>query len=131
MSEKVLELTVFILGGWAYAMMEILFRGYTHWTMVLTGGACILTLYIMSDWLLSQPIVVAALAGAIIITLYELGVGIVVNLKLEWNVWDYSGIPGNLLGQICPQFFILWLLLSVPCSGLALAIRKFIFSVPY
>ena len=69
MSEKVLELTVFLLGGWAYAMMEILFRGYTHWTMVLTGGACILTLYIMSDWLLSQPIVVAALAGAIIITL--------------------------------------------------------------
>lgn len=113
MSEKVLELTVFILGGWAYAMMEILFRGYTHWTMVLTGGACILTLYIMADWLLSQPIVVAALAGAIIITLYELGVGIVVNLKLEWNVWDYSAMPCNVLGQICPTFTAIWFVLCL------------------
>ena len=57
------ELLVFLLGGTAYGMMEILFRGYTHWTMVLTGGACILTLYLLLDWLSSLPLVLGALAG--------------------------------------------------------------------
>ena len=28
---------------------------------------------------------------------------------LGWGVWDYSGLPGNLLGQSCPQYFVLWL----------------------
>ena len=27
----------------------------------------------------------------------------IVNLAFGWNVWNYSGLPGNLLGQICPQ----------------------------
>ncbi len=26
-------------------MVEILWRGYTHWTMTLTGGVCFLVLY--------------------------------------------------------------------------------------
>ena len=51
-------------------------------------------------------------AGAIIITLLELIAGIIVNIILGWNVWDYSNLPGNLLGQICPQFTVLWFLLS-------------------
>ena len=55
------ELLVFVLGGTAYAMMEILFRGHTHWSMALTGGACVVTLYILLDWLNGQPLVMAAL----------------------------------------------------------------------
>ena len=108
------ELLVFLLGGAAYGMMEILFRGYTHWTMVLTGGACILTLYLLLGWLSSLPLVLGALAGAVIVTAYEFAVGCIVNLKLGWHVWDYSSMAGNLLGQICPLFSALWLLLSVP-----------------
>lgn len=113
MSERLLEIIVFILGGYAYAMIEILFRGYTHWTMVLTGGACILTIYIISGWLMSVPLVVGALMCALIITFYEFCVGIIVNLRLGWQVWDYSDMPGNILGQICPTFTILWFLLCL------------------
>ena len=29
---------LFFLGGIGYAGLEILWRGYTHWTMALTGG---------------------------------------------------------------------------------------------
>lgn len=47
-----IEVLIFILGGAAYGLLETLFRGYTHWTMVLTGGACVLTLYLLEDWLL-------------------------------------------------------------------------------
>ena len=51
-------------------------------------------------------------AGAGIITGLELISGIIVNIILDWNVWDYSNLPGNLLGQICPQFTVLWFFLS-------------------
>lgn len=51
-------------------------------------------------------------AGAGIITGLELISGIIVNIILGWNVWDYSTLPGNLLGQICPQFTVLWFFLS-------------------
>lgn len=102
------ELLVFALGGAAYAMMEILFRGHTHWSMALTGGACVVTLYILLDWLNGQPLVMAALAGAVIVTVYEFAVGCIVNLRFGWAVWDYSDMEGNLLGQICPVFTAAW-----------------------
>ena len=109
-SEKYIgpELLVFVLGGTAYAMMEILFRGHTHWSMALTGGACVVTLYILLDWLNGQPLVMAALAGAVIVTVYEFAVGCIVNLRFGWAVWDYSDMEGNLLGQICPVFTAAW-----------------------
>lgn len=109
---------MFLLGGAAYGMMEILFRGYTHWTMVLTGGACILTLYLLLGWLSSLPLVLGALAGAVIVTAYEFAVGCIVNLKLGWHVWDYSSMAGNLLGQICPLFTVAWFLLCFLFLGL-------------
>ena len=33
--------------------------------------------------------------------------------ELGLGVWDYSHLAGNILGQICPQFTLLWLVLSV------------------
>lgn len=118
MSDRLLEILVFILGGIAYAMIEILFRGHTHWTMVLTGGACVLTMYMMSGWLLDIPLVASALTGALIITMYELVVGLIVNVRLGWSVWDYSDMPGNLLGQICPAFSAIWFLLCLIFLGI-------------
>lgn len=111
------ELLVFLLGGAVYGMMEVLFRGHTHWSMVLTGGACVLTLYVLVEWLNSQPLVLAALAGALIITAYEFSVGCLVNLRFGWNVWDYSGMAGNLLGQICPVFTAAWFALCFVFLG--------------
>ena len=33
------------LGGAGYGAIELLWRGFTHWTMVLTGGFCFSILY--------------------------------------------------------------------------------------
>lgn len=118
MSDRLLEILVFILGGVAYAMIEVLFRGHTHWTMVLTGGACVLTMYMMSGWLLDIPLIASALTGALIITMYELVVGLIVNIRLGWSVWDYSDMPGNILGQICPTFSAIWFLLCLIFLGI-------------
>lgn len=118
MSERFFEITVFILGGMAYGLMEVLFRGYTHWSMVITGGACVLTLYLIMDWTMKLPLVVAALAGAGIITFYEFCVGMLVNVSFGWHVWDYSSMPGNILGQICPLFTGLWFAMCLVFFGL-------------
>lgn len=118
MSERFFEITVFILGGMAYGLMEVLFRGHTHWSMVITGGACVLTLYLIMDWTMNLPLVVAALAGAGIITFYEFCVGMPVNVSFGWHVWDYSSMPGNILGQICPLFTGLWFAMCLVFFGL-------------
>lgn len=116
-SSAYIEIVVFVLGGAAYGSMEVLFRGHTHWTMVLTGGACVLTLYLMQGWLMSVPLVLAALAGAIVITAYEFCVGVLVNLRFGWDVWDYSAMPCNVLGQICPTFTAAWFVLCFVFLG--------------
>ena len=50
--------------------------------------------------------------------------GCVVNRLLKWQVWDYSGRFGNLLGQVCPLYTGLWFLLCIPVYGLAGLVRK-------
>ena len=110
---KIMELIIFILGGVFYGLTELLYRGYTHWTMVLTGGAIAFTFYLLLPYLFELNIFLAALAGALIITCYEFAMGSVVNLWLHWDVWDYSGRPGNILGQICPLFTWYWFVLCL------------------
>jgi len=108
-----MEMIVFLIGGLSYGLVEILYRGYTHWSMVLTGGAVILTFYCLIPLLFQIPLWSAALLGATIITLYEFAMGCVVNLLFKWEVWNYSDQPGNILGQICPQFSACWFLLCL------------------
>ena len=61
--------------------------------------------------------------GAVIATLAEFFTGCVVNLWLGWNVWDYSDMWGNVLGQICPAFSLLWVFMSAVAIVLADVIR--------
>ena len=60
-----------------------------------------------------MPLWQQILIGAAGITVLEFCTGCIVNLWLGWDVWDYSGMPGNILGQICPQYMLLWLPVSL------------------
>lgn len=104
----IVQILVFMLGAGAYGSMEVVFRGHTHWTMPVTGGLCVLIFYNLLGWITAAPLVISALAGAAIITAFELAAGLVVNLWLGWNVWDYSAMAGNFKGQICPAFSAVW-----------------------
>ena len=124
---KYLELNfTFLLGGAVYAGIEILWRGYTHWTMFIAGGLCFTLLYVLTTHT-SLPMLVQCVLGALIITTVEFLVGCVVNLALGWAVWDYSGNRFNLLGQVCLTYAGLWLLLCWPALLLAKAIHTYIF----
>ena len=46
------------------------------------------------------------------ITVTELITGLILNVWLGLNVWNYSGLPFNFMGQICLQFSALWFVLS-------------------
>lgn len=117
------DLGAFLLGAACYPLLELAVRGRTHWSMALTGGACLLSIGRMNGCLRRRIRWPGRCAlGALIITSFELGVGLVVNRWLKWNVWDYSRVPGNLLGQICPRFCLYWFLLNLPLLPLCRAL---------
>lgn len=104
---------LFFVGGIGYGTIEVAFRGYTHWSMVLTGGSAFLSLYLIHRALPNASIFIKALLGMLVITVLELTVGIIVNRIFLLNVWDYSGLPYNFLGQISLPFSACWYLLSI------------------
>lgn len=107
-------LFLFAVGGLLYNFLELFYRSWTHWTMFLLGGLCFVCLGLINEIISWEiPLWQQTVAGACIITVLEFVTGCIVNLWLEWGVWDYSGMLGNVLGQICPQFFALWQLVSL------------------
>lgn len=116
--------TVFLIGGASYGIIEILFRGYTHWSMILTGGICLLIFYIINFKLQTNSLPIRCIISSLIITTSELIVGYIVNILLKWNVWDYSHMPYNLKGQICLSFSGIWLILGIPMTILSEKLRK-------
>lgn len=117
---------IYLSGAALYGLLELFWRGWTHWTMLLCGGACFLLMYLIQPFPL--PLWRKCVLSASAITTVEFYTGCIVNLALGWQVWDYSCLPWNLLGQICPQFLLLWLALSPPglwlCSRLRRLIRR-------
>lgn len=102
-------MTLLLTGGGLYVLVELIWRGRSHWTMFLLGGLCFISIGLINEiipW--DMPLWQQIIIGAGIITALEFLTGCIVNLWLGWDVWDYSGLPGNILGQICPQFFLLW-----------------------
>lgn len=116
----------FAIGSFCYTLVEIAWRGYTHWSMTLTGGVCLALLYMWNERLASWRAPLKWLIGALSITATELAVGCVVNLVLRQDVWDYSDLRYNFLGQICLQFSALWYLISIPGFFLCDIIKKFV-----
>ncbi|MDR2024638.1 MAG: putative ABC transporter permease [Hungatella sp.] len=102
-----------MVGGFIYISMELIFRGRSHWTMFLLGGLCFVCLGLINELIPWQmPFLKQMLIGMLIITYFEFITGCVLNIWLGWGIWDYSNIPGNILGQICPVFSFLWFWIS-------------------
>ena len=104
---------LFLVGGFIYYSIEIAYRGYSHWTMILLGGICFIALGNINNVLSwGTPLIVQSLIGATIITALEYITGLIVNIRLGWNVWDYSDVPLNIQGQICAPFFMVWIFVA-------------------
>lgn len=97
------------LGGSLYYTLEILLRGFSHWTMFLLGGFCLLFFAMQGKWIhWHDPLWIQVLRCTLFVTAGEFITGMIVNKWLHWNVWDYSDQPFQLFGQICIPFTILF-----------------------
>ena len=127
MKRLIKYLILLAIGGAIYCGIEILVRGFTHWTMFLVGGICFILIGIINEITPKMPLVRQMLMSAAIITALEFMSGCVLNIWLDLDIWDYSNETFNLLGQISLKHTIYWFLLS--CVGIILDdyIRYFLF----
>ena len=105
---------LFTLGGGSYVGLELLYRGRSHISMFGAGGTCFVALGRLRG--LPGPYLLRILAGAGLITMVELGTGLLVNR--DYRVWDYRNLPGNFRGQICPLFTAIWIPVAAAGMGL-------------
>lgn len=108
-------LIMFLTGGFLYCGIEILYRGYSHISMLFAGGLCFILVGVIQNILgESASIVGQMLSCGIMITGVEFLFGEVVNKYMHLNVWDYSAEQYNFKGQICLLYSNMWFLLSCP-----------------
>lgn len=108
-------LLLFFLGGFTYGAVEIISRGYSHISMFIAGGACFIGIGLINEILPENiSLISQMLISSLIVTAIEFSVGVIVNLWLGLDVWDYSELPYNLYGQICLLYSIYWFFLSLP-----------------
>lgn len=123
-TKRIADAAMFAAGAVSYTGLELLWRGHTHWTMTVTGGLCTLLVHLANRRMRNSAVFTRCVAGSTIITAVELAVGCVVNRLLGWNVWDYSSVPFNLMGQVCALYSAFWLLLCLPILTLSSRIDR-------
>lgn len=117
---------LFSVGGLTYMTIEILFSGSTHWTMGILGAICFILIGLIDSYF-DLPLYKQMLMGTVIITALEFIAGVILNLWLHLNIWDYSTLPYNILGQVCLPFSIFWFILCLPAIYLDDWIRTSLF----
>ena len=106
---------LFLIGGFVYCAIEIAYKGDTHSSMFIVGGLCFILIGGINNYFdYSMPLIKQMAISSLLITALEFISGCIVNLWLGLNVWDYSKLPLNILGQICLLFMVIWFFLSLP-----------------
>ncbi len=91
------------------------YGGVQSFTMGILGGITILMVSAINKklpWTL--PIWLQSIIGSLGILAMEFVSGLLLNKWINPMlgrplIWDYSNIKGNILGIICPQFFVAWI----------------------
>lgn len=107
---------LFLIGGSAYYFLEILWRGYSHISMFVLGGICFISIGTLRQYFLQREtnLLIQLLVYSGLITFLELIFGLVLNVRLGLDVWDYRDLKFNFMGQISLFYSVLWFFLSLP-----------------
>lgn len=109
---------LFLIGAVIYFEIELNYRYFAgtlpvHWSMPILGGICFILIGGLNEWLpWDMPLPLQSFIGSVVATVAEFISGCIVNIWMGWDVWDYSNIPFNLLGQICLPFCLAWILVA-------------------
>lgn len=118
----------FQLGGCAYYYLEVLIRGWSHWSMYLLAGLCFLFISVQNKipwW--DQKLYKQLLRCTAFVVSGEFITGCMVNLWKGWRVWDYSRKPFQLMGQICLPMAAFFCMLCLAGIWLDKKIRYYAF----
>ncbi len=115
---------LFFFLGLLYLLIETIFTaimsgsisliGHTSLWMVLVGGSLgiVLGLFNERGWFQNKlNTFFQSLIGICLIFFIEFLTGCILNLAFKLNIWDYSGLPLNVAGQITFCFAPLWFLI--------------------
>ena len=109
------KLGLFLSCGFIYCMIEILFRGWSHWSMfILTGFLGVFCVDSINNTLsFDCDYIVQILISTILCTIVEGISGIILNVWLQLNVWDYSKMTFGtfFFGQCNVLFCFAWMLI--------------------
>lgn len=104
--------TIFMTGGLIYYFIEIAVRHYSHYSMILCGGMATLLCGGLNQTFKKMSVFTQMIISAVIVSELEFITGYIFNIHLNCNVWDYSDLPFNLMGQICFPYSVLWMLIA-------------------
>ena len=109
------KLGLFLSCGFIYCMIEILFRGWSHWSMFVSAGFLGVFCVDSVNNVLSFDCdyIVQILISTILCTIGEGISGIILNVWLQLNVWDYSKMAFGtfFFGQCNVLFCFAWMLI--------------------
>ena len=109
------KLGLFLSCGFIYCMIEILFRGWSHWSMfVLAGFLAVFCVDSVNNVLsFDCDYIVQILISTILCIIGEGISGIILNVWLQLNVWDYSKMAFGtfFFGQCNVIFCAAWALI--------------------
>ena len=129
---KALKLFVlFLIGGTIYYLLEVLWRGYSHLSMFVVGGICFILVGGINEYFtFEMPLLKQMFISSIIITIIEFIAGIILNIWLKLNIWNYANLPFNIMGQVCLLYSVLWFGLSLIAIVLDDYLRHWLFDEP-
>ena len=116
MKQKIIPYgSIFIISGLIYTMLELIWRGHTHWTMFLCAGLCGLVMANINNNLLEfdTDFLKQVIISALCCIGFEFLFGIMFNR--DFSIWDYRGLWGtiHILGdQVNILFFGIWIIIS-------------------
>jgi uncharacterized membrane protein len=113
-------------GGILYYTIELIYRGFSHWSMFILAFICFIIMGGLNEWFKWEtPLWKQSIISGTICTTLEFVTGCIVNLWLGLNVWHYDKF--DILGQVSLPFFFIWCGLSLIGIILDDYIRYFIF----
>lgn len=106
---KKLAILGFVM-GMVYFTAEGFWRGWTNISMLFVGGLCCVLIGLLDEnpRRLKLKIWQQCLLGTLIILSIEFISGVILNIWLKLHIWDYSQRWGNVKGQVCVAYGLLW-----------------------
>lgn len=133
MKKLLKPIILFLIGGGIYISIEIVYRYImnrpdTHWSMFILGGLVFILIGAINEYIAWEiPFWIQDFIGTSIVLILEFIFGCVLNLWLNLEVWDYTNMPFNVLGQICLPFALIWCVLVAVAIVLDDYLRYWIF----